>query len=236
MGSFCLNRKSFWSGFNNQALLAFNKHYSFALGYENRYGISELGTLRTALTVPAGNTSLGLFFSHFGYSGFYRNTTGIACGMNLAGNLSAGIQVDCLSERTPGEYDNFQAVTFEAGLVLVPSDKIIAGFHIYNPVPNSLRKYFLPSSITAGAGIDLSKELFAGAEVEMSTGNKPVLRTGFEYEAVKQLWIRGGFSTENMSFTVGTGYLFKDIKLDLGFASHEKLGITSSVSVIYSFR
>ncbi len=91
----------------------------------------------------------------------------------------------------------------------------------------------LPSSLRAGAGIDLSGVLFAGAEAEMSSGKDLVLRTGFEYEAAKNLWLRGGFSSENTSFTFGLGYRLSSLKLDLAFATHYQLGITSGVSMVF---
>ena len=118
----------------------------------------------------------------------------------------------------------------------IVSEKVKAGVHIFNPVPNSLRRSFLPSSIRAGAGIELSKVLYAGVEAEMSTMEKLIIRTGFEYEAFTKIWLRGGFSSENASFTFGTGYLFKSIKLDLGFATHDRLGVTSSVSLIFKIQ
>ena len=40
----------------------------------------------------------------------------------------------------------------------------------------------------------------------------------------KNLRIRGGFSSENTSFSFGIGYLLKSAQLDLGFATHETLG------------
>ena len=136
-------------------------------------------------------------------------------------NISGGVQIDYFLEKTSGDYDNYQSVSFEAGLYFKPSEKVSIGLHVFNPVPNSLRKTNMPSSLRAGAGIELSKVLFAGAEAEMSSGEKFILRTGFEYEVFKKLWLRGGFSSENTSFTFGLGYLLKSIKIDLSFASHE---------------
>jgi len=78
--------------------------------------------------------------------------------------------------------------------------------------------------------------LFAGAQTEMSSGKNLILQTGFEYEAGKNLWFRGGFSSENTSFSFGLGYFLKSLKLDLGFASHEKLGITSSASIVFQIK
>lgn len=236
MGSFCITRKGFWSSFHNQAILPYNNSLSAGINYGNRFGISELGTRTAGIIIPAGKSSLGLVYSHFGYPDFRREMGGVACGMVLSDKISAGVQIDYFSERTSGEYDNNQAITFEAGLLIIPSENVSVGIHVFNPVPNSIRKSFLPSSLSAGAGIELSKVLHAGAEVEMSTGERLILRTGFEYEAFKKFWLRGGFSTENTSFSLGLGYLFKSINIDLGFATHEKLGVTSSVSIIFKIK
>ena len=84
--------------------------------------------------------------------------------------------------------------------------------------------------------IELSKVLFAGAEAEMSSGEKLIHHTGFEYEAFEKFRLRGGFSTENTSFSFGLGYLLKSLQLDLSFATHEKLGITSGVSLVFKVR
>lgn len=236
MGSVCVMKTGFWPSFSNQALLANNTSFIAGFNYENRFNLRELGTRTAGLIIPAGRTSLGLTYSHFGYSDFRRSMAGLACGMPLGENISGGIQIDYFLEKTPGDYDNYQSVSFEAGLYFMPSEKVSIGIHVFNPVPNSLRKTNMPSSLRAGAGIELSKVLFAGAEAEMSTGEKLIVRTGFEYEVFKKLLLRGGFSSENTSFTFGLGYLLKSIKIDLSFASHEKLGITSSASLIFKIK
>jgi len=236
MGSVCVMKTGFWSSFSNQALLANNTSFIAGFNYENRFNLRELGTRTAGLIIPAGRTSLGLTYSHFGYSDFRRSMAGLACGMPLGENISGGIQIDYFLEITPGDYDNYQSVSFEAGLYLMPSEKISIGIHVFNPVPNSLRKTNMPSSLRAGAGIELSRVLFAGAEAEMSTGEKLRVRTGFEYEVFKKLWLRGGFSSENTSFTFGLGYLLKSLQIDLSFATHEKLGITSNASLIFKIR
>lgn len=161
---------------------------------------------------------------------------GLACGLALSENIAAGVQIDYFSEKAAGEYDDYQIITCEAGVVAKLSEKVMIGIHVFNPVPNSIRKTVLPSSVRTGAGIELSKVLFAGAEAEMSTGEKLIFRTGFEYEVLKKFWFRGGFSTENTSFSFGLGYLLKFVKIDLSFATHERLGITSCASLIFKIR
>jgi hypothetical protein len=232
-GYVCVMKNGFWSSFHNQALLPATNSLTAGINYENRFGISELSTRTAGLIFPAGKASLAAIYSHFGYTDFKRDMTGLACGLKLSKKLSAGIQIDYFSERTSGEYDTHQSVTCEAGLVICPNENTSIGIHIFNPVPNSLRKTFLPSSLRTGIGTYLNKSLFAGIEAEMYTGSKLIVRTGFEYEAAKKLWMRGGFSTEHNSFGFGVGFFAKIVRIDLGFVTHEKLGVTSSVSLIF---
>lgn len=233
MGYVCIMKNGFWTSFHNQASLANNTSLSFGLNYENRFNIKELGTRSVGMIIPAGKASAGAVYSHFGYTDFKREMTGLACGLKLSEKISAGIQVDYFSEKTSGEYSNKQSVTFETGLLITPSESIRIGVHLFNPVPNSIRKSYLPTTLRVGAGTFLNKLLFAGVEAEMSSGSKLIIRTGFEYEAFKKISIRGGFSTNNNSFSFGLGYLTKFVQIDMGFQTHEKLGVTSSVSLIF---
>jgi hypothetical protein len=233
MGNVCVMKNGFWASFQNQASLADNNSFSAGINYENRFSIEELGTRTAGIIFPAAKASLGVVYSHFGYSDFKRDMGGVACGIKLSQKISAGVQIDYFSEKASGEYYNYNAVTFEAGLVIKPSESIRIGIHLFNPVPNSIRKTFLPTTLRVGAGTYLNNLLFAGAEVEKSSGDDLIIRTGFEYEAAKKLWIRGGFSTCNNSFSFGLGYLTKIARLDLAFLTHEKLGVTSSVSLIF---
>ncbi|HZL76233.1 MAG TPA: hypothetical protein VFB97_00890 [Bacteroidales bacterium] len=235
-GLVCITKSGFWSSFSSQSLLAYNSSFSAGVNYENRFGIPELGTCAAGVIFPAGKSSIGVIYSNFGYPEFRRNMGGISCGMPLGKNVSAGVQVDYFSEIVPGEYDKIRILTFEAGAAFNLSEKVTAVIHLFNPVPNSIRKSSLPSTLTAGTGINLSETLFAGAEVEMSTNENLCVRTGFEYEAAKRFWIRGGFSTENSSFSFGLGYLLKSMKIDLSFSTHERLGVTSSVSLVFKIK
>ncbi len=234
MGSVCITKIGFWPSFHNQALLAFNNSFSAGINYENKFNISELGTRTAGIIIPAGNSSLGILYSDFGYNYFRRETAGLSCGISLSDKIAAGLQIDYFSEITSSEYNRRHSLTCEAGLLLLPSDNLNLGIHIFNPVPNSLRKSFLPTALSAGAGIKLSKVLFAGAEAEISSGKTLIIRTGFEYEVFNKLWLRGGFCTDNTSFSFGLGYMLRSFQLDLGFATHEKLGVTSSVSIVFN--
>ena len=233
MAYVCIMKNDFWSAFHNQALLARAGGVVFGTNYENRFGIPELGTCTSAISVPAERTAIGVIYSHFGYRDYNRQMAGLACGLPITENLSAGIQIDYFAERTYGEYSGHQAVTFEAGLLLAINNNIKIGVHLFNPLPGSLRKRDMVSSLRTGAGIVLGKGIFAGAELEVTTGGSVDLRSGFEYELSRSFWLRGGFRTQHSSFCFGLGYKLKPAIIDISFSTHDKLGITSSVSLTF---
>ena len=229
----CVMRSDQWSSFHNQAGLALNKSISFGFNYENRFDIKELGTKSICVIIPAGKSSIGTVYSHFGYTDFTRQILGIACGLSVSEKIAVGVQLDYFSENIAEKYGNNQALTFELGALLSASENVKVGVHLFNPLPASIQSANMPSGLRVGAGVNLAKDLFAGIETEMVTGQKPDIRAGFEYEAAKKFWLRGGFSTANSSFSFGFGYSAKPALIDIGFSTHEKLGITSSISIIF---
>jgi hypothetical protein len=236
MAYVCVMKNDFWSAFHNQAALSGNDRFLFGVNYENRFGIPELGTCTSAIIIPAGRAAVGSVYSHFGYRDFRRQMAGLSCGIPLSEKVSAGIQVDYFSEKTYGEYTGTQAVTFEAGLITSLNENVRIGIHVFNPVPASMRKREMISSLRAGAGAVLGKGLFAGLETEFTTDGNFDIRTGFEYQLSKDLWLLGGFRTQHSSFCLGLGYRIKQALVDISFSTHDKLGITSSVSLIFNLK
>jgi hypothetical protein len=228
-GYVCVMKSSFWSSFHNQASLAFQPSFSAGFNYESRFAVKELGTRTAGIVIPSGKASFGAVYSYFGYPDFKREMAGISCGLKLSEKLAAGVQADYFGEKTYGEYANTGILTCEAGLIWLPSEDVRIGVHVFNPLPASLNKAGLPLRVRTGAGISLGKNLFAGTEAEMSSGYKMLLRAGFDYEAMKKLWLHAGFSTEGNAFSFGLGYALKFMQVDVSFATHEKLGITPSV-------
>jgi hypothetical protein len=232
MGYSCIMTYDFWSSFNNQAGLALNKGLKAGINYENRFGIKELGTKTAGVIIPAGNSSLGIVYSNYGYSDLKKHFAGAACGLKFSEKIAAGVQIDYISERTSGEYGNNSFLTCEAGILIQPDPNTRLGLHVFNPVPNSLRKYFMPTELRIGAGYKISNVVFGGIEIEKCTGSNLIFKTGFEYEPVNRLFFRGGFSSNKGTLSFGIGYKTKIISTDIAFVTHERLGITPSISII----
>jgi hypothetical protein len=234
MGYSCVAKPGFWSSFSNPASLASQKEPAAGICYENRFNISELGIRTAGLVIPAGTTTLGVVYSNFGYRYFSRHKAGLASGLNLSEKLAAGVQIDYFYEHVPGENNDRSRLTFAAGALFKASEAVRLGFRIFNPIPGSVRKHFLPASVEAGAEVVLGRPLSATAQAEIEEGKKMRISMGFEYAVRAGFKIRGGFTSGSSSFCFGLGYRVKSVSADLGFMVHDRLGVTSVASVVFN--
>ena len=236
MAYVCVMKTDPWSAFHNPAALSFARCIMAGTAYENRFGLRELSTYTLAAIIPSSHATIGILGSRFGYHDFSRGQASLSCGLSLSKSLSAGIQADLYSERTYGDYRRFSTVTFEAGVIARLNDRVTAGIHLFNPLPSALRKRDMISSLTAGAGLNAGKGLFTGAEFEITTGGGKDLRLGMEYELSESVWLRCGFRTSHTSFCFGFGYRLRPLIIDLSFSAHDRLGITSAITLTWIFR
>ena len=236
MGNIMPVTDPFWTVFQNQGSIAKIRSFTAGINYENRFFLSELSTRSVALALPAGKASFAGLYSYFGYADYRRQTVAVACGLPLSDRISAGIQIDYFNERTYGEYSAWQSVTCEAGILIEAAENLSLGIEVFNPVPNSIRKNELPSRLRLDISGRLNSALCAGAGVEMSSGGKPCVSMGMEYKIYKDLSVRGGFRSEFTSFSFGMGYRAGLAVIDIAFYTHEKLGISTAVSVIFNLR
>jgi hypothetical protein len=73
----CVMKNGFWSSFHNQAALSLNNSLTAGINYEKRFSIPELGIRTAGIIIPTGKASLAAIYSHFGYSDFKRDMTGL---------------------------------------------------------------------------------------------------------------------------------------------------------------
>lgn len=224
--------EGFWASFHNQGALGLERKLSFGLNHESRFGIAELSNKTFGLILPTGRGALGAVYSYYGYSEYNRHTMGLSYGLMIGKKLSAGVQTDLYSTRQAGNYENTNELTFEAGILFLPVQSLKIGLHVYNPLPNSLRNNDLPTVIKLGTAYKFSSLFMAAIELEaLSTGSN-VVRFGMEYEALTNLYLRGGVLTNPFGFSFGAGYSGRIFQLDIGFITHENLGLTPSLSLV----
>lgn len=228
--------KGFWSSFHNQALLGHYENFTLALNHESRFGLAELSNKTFGLIIPTGHGSLGAVYSYYGYSDFNRHTAAVAYGMKIGEHLAAGVQADLYSTRQWGNYSNYNEITFEAGLLWQPTNLLSLAFHLYNPLPPLLRSNDLPVMISTGVSYLFANRFLTAVEYEAGSNGFNTLKVGCEAELLDLLFLRGGLLTKPFGYSFGTGYRSRLFQADLSFITHENLGLTPSVSLLFNIK
>jgi len=226
----------FWASFHSQGALGREQRLAIGLNHESRFGLAELSNKTFGLIVPTGHGSVGAIYSYYGYEDYNRHTAGLAYGLPLGDKLHAGVQLDFYSTRQAGDYENTNDITFEAGIQYIPVENLIFGLHFYNPLPNAIRDHEIPTVITLGMGYNFSPGLFSTIEFEGTSDGNYSVKAGGEFQLITGFYLRAGLMSNPVGFSFGTGFTGRFLQADIGFLTHEELGLTPSISFIIFIR
>lgn len=226
-----------WSGFQNQAGLAQIRDLSLGIHCENHFMIPENSIKALMVDIPVTKGTIGVSYSFFGYAKYFESRAGLSFGKTFGDHLSAGIQLNYLMTGQSSDYGNMHAVVPEGGLLVRPMDHLYIGFHLFNPA----RQHFpqshdqsIPSVMQIGIGYRIIDQVLLCAESEKATLEKQVWKAGFEYEMIRDLNLRIGISSAEMSrFAIGLGYAFRYFTLDVALSHHQWLGFTPYVTLTH---
>lgn len=233
-----------WAIFNNPAAHSFLKQREVGLYYENKFLLKQTGYGAMAFTTPLFGGSLGVGFSHFGYSLFQNDKFTLGYSQQLFKSFSLGVQLNYFSVRQTEDYGNLNAMSFEIGILSKPNDKLSIGAYAFNPVNLG---YFedsdlkMPITLRLGISYLFSKSLLLSLETGKSiNGYTPVFKTGLEYLINEQFAMRAGLALKPIEYSFGMGYntnlgSSSKIGFDLAFAYHQVLGSSPKISISYAF-
>ena len=240
MGGSGLIGSDVWSNYHNQAGLAEIDGISAGIYFSNQFNNKDMGLSSFAFGMPImKNGAVGASFTHFGYSLYNQNKFGISYAMKLGRRFSAGIQMDYFMMQQGLEYGNTSAIAGEIGIISEPIDNFFVAAHIFNPTFSSYKSgiYQLPTILKLGVGYNFSEKVFFTIEGEKDMlYEKAVFRSGLEYNVIKGLYLRAGFSTNPTQYAFGVGYNFKGVQLDFSMKSHEVLGFYPQFGLSYTFK
>jgi len=229
----------FWSLQNNQAGLAFYNHSAGGIYFENRYLVKEMSLKAGGCVLPVKAGVLGMNLSYFGYPKYNESKIGLAYARSFGNVLAIGVQLDYLLTSISENYGNKGVATFEIGLLSKINDHLNIGAHIFNPIQAKLSDYNnerIPAIIRVGAAYSFDENILLTVEAEKDTQLDPLLKCGLEYRIIKQIYIRGGISTNPGLYSFGFGLDFKKLKIDFSSSVHEVLGYSPQISIIYTFK
>lgn len=229
-----------WSTFHNQAGLAYLNRINFSFHYENRFIVPEFGLKAVALSIPTKPGAFGLSFSYFGYSKYHETKTGLAYSKLFGTKFSAGVQINYHTVFISEQYGKSYAISVEGGIMYQPVENLFIGAHIFNPSRSKFNTpdgdEFLPVSFRFGAGYRLINKIMLAFEAQKESDLPPLWKLGIEFEALDNLYLRGGLGSYPTSGSFGIGYEIVGLRADIAFSFHPQLGFSPHFTFTYAFR
>lgn len=225
-----------WSTVNNQAALTLLHDIEFAAFYKNNFGISELSLSALSVAVP---TKIGVFggsVAHFGFSEYSENKISAAFAKRLWKMFSLSAQINYNTINFINGYQNTTAVSGEVGLFADLSENFYVGAHVFNPTQTSLsleNNEKMPVRYKIGLAYKPISTLLFCTDFIYDNLSRISFCGGMEYYFLTQLCLRAGVSTNPELFTLGAGYQYKQINIDVAYSYHNVLGNISCISVSY---
>ena len=68
-----------------------------------------------------------------------------------------------------------------------------------------------------------------------SEGHNVNVNAGFQYQFIKQFFIRAGVATFTANYFAGLGFRLKDFRLDIATSYHPQLGLSPGLLLLYEF-
>lgn len=232
-----------WAVFNNPAAYSFLNQKQIGIYYENRFLLKQTGYGALAFSTPLFGGNLGFGISHFGYSNFQNDKFALGYSQQLFRAFSLGLQLNYFSIRQAEDYGNYNALSFEAGILAKPNENLSIGAYVFNPINLG---YFedadlkMPISLKLGLSYFFSKSLLLSVETGKSiNAYTPIFKTGIEYLINNEFALRAGLALKPVEYSFGLGYNtnFDNNKIcfDLAFAYNQVLGSSPKISISYAF-
>ena len=238
LGAYSHMQADVFSFTGNQAALAQQKNAAVGVYGERRFLLADNSAYAVAAAFPTALGNFGVKLNYAGFTDFNENALGLAYARSLGNKIDIGVQFNYYGYRIPS-YGNASSVNFEIGAIMHLTEKINAGFHLYNPVGGKLGKSGdekLASAYKFGLGYDASENFFISTEI-MKEEDKPLNVTGgIQYQFEKQFFVRAGFVSETGSGFGGVGFSWKNIRLDISGNYHPQLGFSPGLSLIANFK
>ncbi len=223
----------------NAASLSTLKKGGIGVYGEKRYGVENLNMYAMSAALQTNSGNFGVYGSYFGFSQSNQAQLSLAYGRKITQAIDIGASFHYHTINQSGIYGSSSAITGSLSMLLHLSEKITAGFNIYNPFRASWSKVAdderLPARYTFGMGYDASDKFYLTAELEKEESQPLNVNVAMHYQFIPQLFVRGGVASQTSSYFAGLGMVFSDFRLDLATSFHPQLGVSPGVVLMYQF-
>lgn len=229
-----------WAVQHNQAALASLKNIEAGVFSQIVYPNSKVLMNAVAIASPFKYGVISGSFNRLGFKNLYNETKyGIGYSRQFGKSISAGMQLNYLSTFIgDNNYGKRGTISVEVGFMAEVVKNLKLGVHVFNPTRSKTAQYNnerVPTIIKMGLQYSFSEKVFTTVEVEKDVLNKPILKIGAEYRIVKEIYLRGGLSTNPSLNAAGFGIELKKFNLDFAAAFHPQMGVSPQIGLRYRF-
>ncbi len=228
-----------WAMQDNQAGLVAVRKPCAGIFHDRKFLLPQLGQTDILFAFPVRKTgTAGVSFSYFGFELYNEKKIACSYAMSFSGKTSAGVRVDFISSFIAGEQTSAKTIISELGIQSQLASVLRMGIHLYNPSVVTLRGYANePAATTLRMGLAYtpSGKVMICAETGKEVSSPGVFKTGIEYRASDQVYLRTGISGLPVSTSFGFGLYKGKYKIDFSASRHQDLGYSPQFSMEWEF-
>ncbi len=225
-----------WAALTNVANLALQTELSAGISYQRKFQLSELSLRMATVNYPR---KLGVLTGLVLQSGFEKSLLSryaFSFSRSFGSKVSAGLQFNYLTHQIEGA-ELVDAFYSSIGILIQPTSSIHLAAFVQNPEQGTIRYYdsvfYLPSSFCLGIQWSADPHVLILVELEKESDRAPIYKTGVQFNFKNQLFLRTGLSAKPATFAFGGGFRYNFIVIDVAFANHAPLGLTSSFGLSF---
>ncbi len=238
LGAYSKNAADAFSFIVNPAALANLKHAGAGVYSERRFLLNAFSQYTAVSGFQTNSGAFGLQADYFGYANYNETQIGVGYARSLGSKVDIGAKFNYYNLRIPA-YTSASAFHFEAGILVHLSEKLHAGFSVFNPVGGELNKSAnekIASVYRGGLGYEVSDRFFISAEIIKEENKNAGVNAVLQYELVKQLLLRAGINTVSKQPFAGVGLKFGQFRIDVATVYHPQLGVSPAVMLLFDLK
>jgi len=228
-----------WAYHNNPGMLGFLEESSAGVYYENRFFAREFQYQGLVYAQPLKKGVISFGGQYSGFNLYSTSRAGVGYALALSEKLSMGVQINYMNVRQPSYYGTKHGISGEFGLGIRVTPKWTVAMAINNLTRSNLSSSTnerFETIFRIGALYDVSKRVFVTSELEKDINFPLRLKVGVEYHPVDPFYVRVGAAVNSTSFAIGLGYVFKNLRIDVGSSYVQPLGFHTAISVHYQLK
>lgn len=225
-----------FTAFNNPAAVQDLEGSSIGLSVQNRFGISDLNVYHLGVVQRINQTNyLSLGIGSMGIEGFSENHFLLGYGLALSEFLFVGVRTGLIHYFLVERGHHLQPIA-DLGSFYKLNQRLSFGIVIHNPFQISrIKEYndYMPVGASFGTRYTAGEQLFLFAEISKFELLPAQFKAGIEWGWKKHLWLRTGYSHTNSAFSLGLGWGYKTLRVNLAFVHVALPGGISGADVSY---